>query len=281
MGRFDYLFVDEAGQVSLANAVAVGPAAANLVLVGDQMQLSQPMQGTHPGETGRSALDYLLQEHATVPPDRGVFLGTSYRMTNRVCDFVSDALYDGRLRSAPETAAHRVVSGRPGGGVRAETGILWVPVAHQGCTQSSEEEVAAIAAIAGELLDRSVVDRNGGPRRMRLGDILFVAPFNMQVRRLRERLGEEARVGSVDRFQGQEAPVVIVSLCASSLDEAPRGAAFLLDPNRLNVAVSRAEALAIVVGSPGLLEARCRSVEEMKLVNLLCRLVHYAEGNAA
>ena len=108
-------------------------------------------------------------------------------------------------------------------------------------------------------------------------DILVVAPFNLQVRWLRERLEPGARIGSVDKFQGQEAPVVIVSLCASTLDEAPRGAAFLLSPNRLNVAVSRAQALAIVVGSPELLEVRCRSVEEMRLVNLLCHLVQYAE----
>jgi uncharacterized protein len=113
---------------------------------------------------------------------------------------------------------------------------------------------------------------------MVLDDILLVAPFNLQVRLLKERLGQRTRVGSVDRFQGQEAPVVIVSLCASTLEEAPRGAEFLLNPNRLNVAVSRAEALAIVVGSPQLLAARPRTVEEMRLVNLLCRLVQYGEG---
>jgi superfamily I DNA and/or RNA helicase len=135
-------------------------------------------------------------------------------------------------------------------------------------------------AIVKELLQRDVVDRRGVERRMTLDDILIVAPFNLQVRCLRERLGASARIGSVDKFQGQEAPVVIVSLCASTLDEAPRGAAFLLSPNRLNVAVSRAEALAIVVGCPELLETRCRSVEEMRLVNLLCHLVQYAEGSA-
>jgi uncharacterized protein len=113
---------------------------------------------------------------------------------------------------------------------------------------------------------------------MSLRDILLVAPFNEQVRRLQSLLGPDARVGSVDKFQGQEAPVVIVSMCASTLAEAPRGAGFLLSPNRLNVAVSRAQALAIVVGSPVLVEVRCRSVEEMRLVNLLCHLVQYAEG---
>ena len=161
--------------------------------------------------------------------------------------------------------------------VPAETGIVWVPVEHDGCTQSSDEECDAIVAIVEELLRRSVVDREGLERPMTAGDILIVAPFNLQVRCLRSRLDSRIRIGSVDRFQGQEAPVVIVSLCASTLEEAPRGASFLLSPNRLNVAVSRAEALAIVVGCPDLVDVRCRSVEEMRLVNLLCHLVQYAE----
>jgi superfamily I DNA and/or RNA helicase len=160
--------------------------------------------------------------------------------------------------------------------VLTEAGIVFVPVEHDGCTQSSDEEVEVIERIVAELLGRTVVDQHGGPRSMTLDDILLVAPFNMQVRCLRQRLGKAAKVGSVDKFQGQEAPVVIVSLCASSLDEAPRGADFLLSPNRLNVAVSRAQALAVVVGSPARLAARPRSIDEMKLVNLLCRLEQYA-----
>jgi len=276
-GRFDYLFVDEAGQVSLANAVAVGLSTRNLILVGDQMQLAQPIQGSHPGETGLSCLEYLLHGHATVPAELGIFLGKSRRMHPDVCRFVSDAVYEGRLGSIPETERHRVIRAGDTVLVPAETGIVWVPVTHDSCTQSSEEECETIGAIVRELLRRNVVGRDGVERRMTLDDILIVAPFNLQVRCLREKLGKDVRVGSVDKFQGQEAPVVIISLCASTLDEAPRGAGFLLSPNRLNVAVSRAEALAIVVGSPELLEVRCRSVEEMKLVNMLCHLVQYAE----
>jgi superfamily I DNA and/or RNA helicase len=155
---------------------------------------------------------------------------------------------------------------------------VWVPVTHDGCTQSSDEECDAIVAIVEELLRRRVVDDEGMERPMEPKDILIVAPFNLQVRCLRGRLDRRVRVGTVDKFQGQEASAVIVSLCASTLDEAPRGAGFLLSPNRLNVAVSRAQALAIVVGSPELLEVRCKSVEEMRLVNLLCHLVQYAEG---
>ena len=275
-GRFDYLFIDEAGQTSLANAVAMGLSATNLILVGDQMQLGQPMQGTHPGETGLSCLEYALHGHATIPPDRGVFLDTSFRMHPAVCRFISGAIYEGRLRSDPETANQRILA-TANARVPREAGIVFLPVAHEGCAQSSDEEVSAIEGLVKELARRQFVDKAGNPRSMTFDDILLVAPFNMQVRRLRERLGNAARVGSVDKFQGQEAPVVLVSMCASSLDEAPRGADFLLSPNRLNVAVSRAQVLAIVVASPGLMTTRCRTIDEMRLVNLLCRLHHYSE----
>ncbi len=198
-----------------------------------------------------------------------------------VCRFISEAVYDGRLGSIPATERHRVLRAPDTELVPAETGIVWYPVEHDGNTQSSDEECDAIVAIVDELLRRRVVDRDGVERQMTHDDILIVAPFNLQVRCLRGRLDPRIRIGSVDKFQGQEAPVVIVSLCSSTLEEAPRGASFLLSPNRLNVAVSRAEALAIVVGSPDLMDVRCRSVEEMKLVNLLCHLVQYAEERAA
>lgn len=274
----DYLFIDEAGQFSLANAVAVGLSTRNLVLVGDQMQLSQPLQGSHPGETGKSCLEYVLHGHQTVPPDRGVFLGRSYRMHPRVCRFISDAIYESRLHSAEATSDHRVVRGKADSSVQTETGILWAPVEHEGSGQSSDEEVAAIGAIVDELLTRTVVDKKGGPRRLTIDDILVVAPFNLQVRALKARLPSGARVGTVDLFQGQEAAVVVISLCASTVEDAPRGAGFVLSPNRLNVAISRAQALAIVVGCPALASGRCRSIEEMRLVNLLCRLIDYSEG---
>jgi uncharacterized protein len=278
-GKFDYVVVDEAGQFALANAVAVGLSTRNLIVVGDQMQLAQVTQGHHPGDTGRSCLEYFLDGQPTIPGDRGVFLDSSRRMHPDLCRFVSDAVYEGRLGSIPETGRHRVLRAPDTVIVPKETGLAWVPVAHDDCTQASEEECEKIEAIIGELLRRRVVDRTGTERPMTQDDILIVAPFNLQVRCLRERL-PGINIGSVDRFQGQEAPVVIASLCASTLDEAPRGATFLLSPNRLNVAVSRAQALAIVVGSPALLDVRCRSVEEMELVNLLCHLVDYAEERA-
>lgn len=269
--RLDYLFIEEAGQFSLANAVAVGRSANNLILLGDQMQLSQPLQGSHPGESGLSALAYLLQGRATVPPELGIFLGRSYRMHPDICRIISDAHYDGRLESAPLTRANRVV-GADATMVGLEAGVRFLPVNHAGCTQESDEEIDVIADVVEALLACSVVVKDEPARAMSLRDILIVAPFNMQVRALKQRLGDAARIGTVDKFQGQEAPVVIVSMCASTLDDAPRGPQFLLSPNRLNVAISRAQALAIVVGSRDLGGVRVRSVEEMRLVSGWCRI---------
>ena len=276
-GAFDYLFIDEAGQFSLANAVAVGQATRNLILVGDQMQLAQVTKGAHPGDTGLSCLEYYLAGKATVPPELGIFLQRTRRMHPDVCRFISDAIYESRLSPIPETARRRVLRSADTVLVPAETGIAWVPVDHDGRTQSSDEECEHIVAIVEELLRRRVVDKDGVERALTPEDIIVVAPFNLQVRCLRQRLDPRIKIGSVDKFQGQEAPVAIVSLCSSTLADAPRGATFLLSPNRLNVAISRAQALAIVVGCPELMDVRCHSLEEMRLVNLLCHLVDYAE----
>jgi uncharacterized protein len=271
----DYLFVDEAGQVSLANAIAVGQSATNLVLIGDPMQLSQPTKGAHPGESGQSALEYMLQGRATIPPALGIFLATSYRMHPDVCRLISEAYYDGRLTSDTPTAANSVVV--PSGTLPAH-GIAFVPLESDDCSQCSDEEADAIVRLVHDLLGGRVTIKHDAERPMTHDDILIVAPFNAQVRLLRQRLGDRIRIGSVDKFQGQEAPVVIVSMCASTLDDAPRGAEFLLSPNRLNVAISRAQALAIVVGSSKLADARCRSVEEMQLVSGWCRVGEFAGG---
>lgn len=271
-GALDYLFVDEAGQISLANAVAIGQSATNLVLIGDQMQLSQPIKGSHPGESGVSCLVYLMQEHATIPAKMGIFLGLSYRMRPEVCRWISRSFYDDRLRSAPDTLANRIVLPKDAS-IAAPAGVVYVPAETEGCEQCSEEEARIIEELVDELL-RGEVSIKGEPLRpMTRDDVLIVAPFNQQVRLLQDRLGDAMAIGSVDKFQGREAAVVIVSMCASTLEEAPRGAEFLLNANRLNVAVSRAQVLALVVGSTRLATARCRSIEEMRLVNGWCGVV--------
>jgi uncharacterized protein len=275
-GAFDYLFIDEAGQFSLANTIAVGLAAKNLVLVGDQMQLAQPVLGTHPGESGESALNYLLAGHATIPPELGIFLDNTWRLHPDICGFVSAAVYEGRLRSHRRTASQRIKTN--GELISKEAGIVFIPVEHEGNSQGSEEEASMIEQIVDELVGCRVWDaEDSKSRKLTMDDILLVAPFNMQVRLLKKRLGPEIHVGSVDKFQGQEAHVVIVSMCSSTLEDSPRGAEFLLEPNRLNVAISRAKSLAIIVGNPDLIAARCRTIREMELVNLFCWLLDYSQ----
>ena len=271
LGQYDYLFVDEAGQVALGNLVAMSGCARNIVLVGDQMQLPQPVQGTHPGESGLSCLDYLMQEEATVAPDRGVLLDVSWRMHPSVCEFISDAFYDGRLRSHPDAAGRRLVLKSGAHSALRSAGFSVVEVDHQGCTQSSQEEAQAVADLIASLLEQSLIDQDGAVRDVTLDDILVVAPFNAQVNVLRRALPSGARVGTVDKFQGQEAMVAIVSMATSNGANAPRGTEFLFNANRLNVALSRAKCLAILVRGSDLLELSPGTVEDLRRLDGFAR----------
>lgn len=271
-GIWDYLFVDEAGQVSLANLVAKARCANNLVLMGDQMQLEQPIQGSHPGESGTSGLGYFLNGKATVPPELGVFLDVSFRMHPAICRFISELVYEGRLNHHLGTVHHTIsLPPNHNGLITKNSGILFIPVEHEDNTQFSEEEVAVIERLVNELTGLEYVSDRGHNRGV-IGsqDILVVAPYNMQVRKLQTCLGDRAKIGTVDKFQGQEAPVVIISMCASSGDAAPRGLEFLLNRNRLNVAISRAQCLSIVVGNPALALTTCATISQMELVNTFC-----------
>ena len=269
--RLDYLFVDEAGQVSLANLVAMGTSAANLVLLGDPMQLSQPVQGVHPGQSGESALEYLIDGAATIAPERGIFLERTHRMSPALCRFVSEAVYDRRLVHAANTEGRRLVLDERAHPVLRPEGLRFCPVSHDACSHRSVEEAHVIIGLLASLFAQRCRDEHGHVRKLTLDDILIVAPYNSQVELLQARLPPGARVGTVDRFQGQEAEVVLVSMATSNEACLPRSKAFLYSRNRLNVAVSRARCLAVIVASPALLEARCNSVEDLALVNLLCR----------
>jgi len=283
-GALDFLFIDEAGQVSLANAVAMSRCAKNLVLLGDQMQLEQPIQGSHPGDAGLSVLQYALMDtaaskpdapiyHAVVPPGYGLFLGESRRMHPGVCRFISESIYEGRLQSHPDCARQKITV-PPGTSrlINAESGIVFSGVEHDGNIQQSDEEVQRVLAICQELLGCSFTDMNGPTRPLVLNDILFIAPYNAQVRSLQSALPAGARVGSVDKFQGQEAPVCILSLCSSFGEYGSRGLAFILDRNRINVAISRAKCLAVVVADPRIAASDAGSLGEMTLLNLFCKL---------
>jgi predicted RecB family nuclease len=275
-GQIDFLFVDEAGQLSLADTVAMGTSAVNVVLLGDPQQLPQIQQGVHPEAASRSALEHLLLNAATVAEDRGIFQQRTYRMHPDVCRFISELAYERRLGSAEGCERQLVASrGLTGAGIR------FIPVNHQGNAQASRQEAEAIRHEIDILLTGgSFTDGEGNARPLTPADILVVAPYNMQVRCIQERLPAGVDVGTVDKFQGREAAIVFFSMASSSGEDIPRGLEFLFSPNRLNVAVSRARALAVLVCSPQLLETRCNTVAQMRLVNNVCRLAEGAGGTA-
>lgn len=274
--QLDYLFIDEAGQVSVANLIAMGMSTKNMVLMGDQMQLGQPSQGTHPMESGLSILDYLLHEQATIPDDMGVFLDTTYRMHSKVNQFVSDYVYEGKLASHISTNNRCIeVPNNNVSKLTKQAGIQFISVEHFGNSQASEEEVDEIKNLVKQLIGRTLHtgEKEQPTRLITLNDILFVAPYNHQVTKLKEAFGPNAKVGSVDKFQGQEAPIVILSMCASDANESPRGLDFLFNKNRLNVAISRAQCLAIVVGNPELANTSVSKVNQIPMVNLFAGLI--------
>ena len=267
-GTLDALFIDEAGQMTLANAVAASTAAKQIFLLGDPQQLAQPIRGTHPDGTRTSALDHILEGRVTIPDTQGVFLETSYRMHPAICQFVSDQFYEGRLRA--QEACGRQEIDRFGAGLRVIT------VSHEGNRTDASEEVAAITQACNALIGSRMTSSDGKTTRLASKDIMVVAPYNRQVSLLEQLVPLGVQCGTVDRFQGQEAPVVFFSMTASDGAELSRGLEFLFSPNRLNVAISRAKILAVLVCSPNLLAPRCNSAEEVHLANTMCHLAETA-----
>lgn len=272
--QLDYLFVDEAGQLSLAHVLAAARATKNLVLLGDPQQLQQPQKGEHPDGSDQAALVHLLDGRHTVPPELGLFLDRTFRLHPDICRLTSELFYDGLLTSNPglENQAILGAADLPG------TGLAWIPVEHEGNQASSREEAAAVAGIIERLLSDGCEYRSADGASSRLGaaDVMVVAPYNAQVALLQSRVPEGVRVGTVDRFQGGEAPVVIYSMAASSVEDAPRGMTFLHDLHRFNVATSRAKALFILVASRGVVAPDCRTPANMRRANALCRYLELA-----
>lgn len=270
----DVLFVDEAGQMSLANAMAVSQACKTLVLLGDPQQLEQPTQGSHPDGTGVSALEHLLGGHATIAPDKGLFLEETWRLHPDICALTSELFYEGRL--SPHAGLDRQTvnsTARISG-----TGLRFVPITHEGNQNSSAEEADLIERLVSETLasGSTWINQKGEEKRIGLDDILIVAPYNAQVFELQQKL-PGARVGTVDKFQGQEAPIVFYSMTTSSHADAPRGMEFLYSLNRLNVATSRARCICVLVGSPMLFEPECRTPRQIEMANAFCRYLELAQ----
>ncbi|PSR22320.1 MAG: nuclease [Sulfobacillus acidophilus] len=268
----DVLVIDEAGQFSLADALAASRAARSIILLGDPQQLRQPTQGHHPPGVDVSVLEYILGPHDTVPDDVGIFLDITYRMHPAITEYISAVAYEGKLRS--HDACRRQALHAP---PWLQAGLVFVPVAHEGNRTASVEETDAVAVIVESLIGKSWTDQAGTTRALSWADVLVVAPFNAHVSYLKARL-PGARVGTVDKFQGQEAPVVIYSMAASRPENVPRGMEFLYSLNRLNVAISRAQGVAVLVANPALLTAKPKDPEQLRLVNALCAFVERARA---
>lgn len=267
-GVVDVLFIDEAAQMSLANVLAVSHAADSLVLLGDPQQLDQPIKGTHPDGTGVSALAHLLGGRQTIAENQGLFLEETWRLHPTVCEFTSDAFYQGRLQSRQGMEIQEVNSSSSVSG----TGLRLMPVHHEGNRNSSVEEAEQVADLFKRLTDGTSVWTNdkGVTLPVTARDVLIITPYNAQVSELMNRL-PDARIETVDKFQGQEAPVVIYSMATSSPEDAPRGMEFLFSLNRLNVATSRARCVCVLAASPKLFEPECHTPRQMKLANAFCR----------
>ena len=269
----DVLFVDEAAQMSLANVLAVSQAAKTVVLIGDPQQLEQPTQGSHPEGTDVSALDHILGGQRTISPDKGLFLDQTWRLHPDICAFTSELFYDGKLM--PRAGLELQVINAAGSICGSR--LCYLPVIHHGNQNSSPEEASAIGTLVENILGSKAmwVDVEGRQKPVALKDIMIITPYNAQVFEIQRRL-PGVQVGTVDKFQGQEAPIAIYSTATSSLADAPRGMEFLYSLNRLNVATSRAKCMCIMVGSPELLEVDCRTPRQAQLANAFCRYLELA-----
>jgi predicted RecB family nuclease len=269
----DVLVIDEAGQLALADAVAASGSAQNVILLGDPLQLAQVSKAIHPDGAGASVLEHLLDGATTIAPDRGVFLAETRRMHPAVCQFVSTQFYEGRLSSHDGCAAQDIDG--------VEPGLVWIEAHHQGRSTWSPEEAELVADAILSLLGRNWTNAKGEQSLLTPADFMVVAPYNDQVHLVRDVLEADPRtagveVGTVDKFQGREAPVVFFTMATSTGEDMPRGPDFLFSRNRLNVAISRAQYLACLICNDHLLDSRARTVEDMRLIGTLSAFVESA-----
>ena len=249
--------------------LAAAQGAKGLILLGDPQQLDQPLKGVHPSGADASALGHVLGEHATLSPERGLFLPETWRMHPEICSYISEVFYEGKLHSKDGLDKQRVNAK----GIFGGTGLRFLPSVHHGNSNESIEEADLIAKMITELFAQKPtwVDRNGETHALGPDGVLVITPYNAQVAAIRARVPAGVHVGTVDKFQGQEAPIAIYSFATSSAAEAPRGMEFLYSKNRLNVAVSRAKCVSVVVASPELFRVDCKTPRQMELANAVCR----------
>lgn len=270
----DYLIIDEAGQFALIDTLVVSQASKNIIFLGDHQQLKQPMKGVHPDGTDVSALEHLLEEKKTISEEKGVFLEKTWRMHPTICSFDSEMFYESRLKSVEGLEKQRIEGNTEFQG----SGLFYKAITHEGNSNFSLEEIDAIEKITIELTKGDVFwfDDKNDKKILQDSNIKIITPYNSSVFELQKRI-PNIEIGTVDKFQGQEAAVIIYSLASSSPEDAPRGMDFLYSPNRFNVAVSRAKAIFIMVGSSKIFEPDCKSPEQIKLANPFCRFIELAE----
>jgi uncharacterized protein len=269
----DLLFIDEAGQFSLANTLAIASSTSSLVLLGDPRQLDQPQKASHPDGVDASALSHILSDKETMPAALGVFMPETWRLAPAVCRFTSELFYADRLKPIPPLTNQRLADTDQFDGA----GLWWFSVPHEGNRSASDQEVDVVEKIVQQLLAGKWIDQHGSEHPVTAADLRVVAPYNAQVNRLNGRLAAHGvPVGTVDKFQGQTCAAVIYSMATSSPDDAPRGMEFLYSPNRLNVATSRGRCASIIVAASALLNPECRTPRQMQLANGLCRFVELA-----
>ena len=274
--KIDYLFIDEAGQVSIADLISIGNVAKNIVLIGDQNQLGQPIKGTHPNDSGQSILDYLLEGKDTIPEDKGIFLNKTYRLNSKLNDFISSNFYEERL-ICDEITDKRLIKFNKKSKIK-DSGIHYIEMNHTNNTQTSVEEFEVIKNLLKDMIGLEFDDQ-GETRKLTIDDFLIISPYNTQVNllisKLEESKIEKPRVGTIDKFQGQEAPITIISMTSSDSDSLPRNKEFFFSRNRLNVAISRAQVASIILFNPNLLDSSPKNLDHIKLMNNFFKFLNF------
>ena len=270
----DYLIIDEAGQYGIANAVAASIFTKNVILLGDQNQLPNVVQGSHPMNVGASVMEFWLGNDSIVDDTQGMFLPITRRLHPKICNYISNSFYQSQLEAHQDNLNRKVLY-KVDGVCKDISGINLLEIEHEGCLQSSEEEQLLIKDKIFDLLDKGLICQNDLIRPIKPSDIIVLAPYNSQVNGLLEILSNEIKVGTVDKFQGQEAPICIISMTSSSVEEAPRGINFLLNSNRMNVAISRAQSSVFIYASKKLFFAEAKTTKQMKLLNDFCKLKNF------
>ena len=270
---FDYIFFDEAGQLSLTHVIASSMAAKNIVLVGDHMQLPRPSSGAkEEGNASLSPVEYIMGEKNTIDDTKGIFLEKTFRMHSRISKYISDNFYEKRLKPDKNNDRQNLLINK-----KNLNGIFLLDLKHEHSSIQNEDEANYIKDLYEKLIGKEWIDKNENKKIINEDDILVISPFNAQVNLIKEKLNINSRVGTIDNFQGQEAPIIIASYATSSPEEIglSRGSDFIFDFRRLNVSISRARSVAIILFNKELLNYNCSTIEDIERLNYFCKLKEF------